>query len=83
MQMSIETAKMSERGQMILPIEIREEINATAGTIFAVSVIDPETVVMKKIDTEQLVEEFKRLRGRTRKLSPAKIEAEIHASRGS
>ena len=81
--MSMETAKMSERGQIIIPKEVREEIGASASTIFAVSTLDKDTIVMKKIDTNSLVEEFRRIRSRTKKLSPAQIEAEIHEYRKS
>lgn len=81
--MSMETAKMSERGQIIIPKEIREEIGASTNTIFVVSTLDKETIVMKKIDARALVEEFRRIRSRTKKMSPAEIEAEIHAYRKS
>jgi len=74
---------MSERGQIIIPKEIREEIGASTNTIFAVSTLDKETIVMKKLDTNSLVEEFRRIRSRTKKLSPARIEAEIHEYRKS
>ena len=74
---------MSERGQIIIPKEIREEIGASTNTIFAVSALDKDTIVMKKIDAQSLVEEFRRIRSRTKKLSPAEIEAEIHAYRKS
>jgi len=77
----IETAKMSERGQIIIPKYIREEIDASTDTIFAVSSIDKDTIVMKKLDTTSLTAEFKRLRSKTKKLSPEKIEAEINAAR--
>ncbi len=81
MQMSVETAKMSERGQIIIPKDIREDINATTDTIFAVSTIDKDTIVMKKLDTKALVNEFNRLRSKAKKVSPDKIEEEINAAR--
>lgn len=81
--MNMETAKMSERGQIIIPKEIREEIGASTNTIFAVSTLDKDTIVMKKLDARSLVEEFRRIRSRTKKMSPAEIEAEIHAYRKS
>lgn len=77
----IETAKMSERGQIIIPKEVREEIDASTDTIFAVSVLNKDTLVMKKIDTTALISEFKRLRNKAKKMSQDKIEAEIHAAR--
>ena len=77
----IETAKMSERGQIIIPKDIREAIGANTNTIFAVSTIAKDTVVMKKLDTSPLVEEFRRLRAKSKKVPPEKIEAEINAAR--
>ncbi|MEK6943162.1 MAG: AbrB/MazE/SpoVT family DNA-binding domain-containing protein [Nanoarchaeota archaeon] len=79
--MRMETAKMSERGQIIIPKEIREEVGASTDSIFAVSTLDKDTIVMRKIDRDALVEEFRRIRSRTKKMSPAQIEAEIHAYR--
>ena len=72
----IETAKMSERGQIIIPKEIRGEINADIGTIFAVSTLDKDTIVMKKLD---LVSEFRKLRGKARKVSPQSQAAALPA----
>ena len=79
--MSIETAKMSERGQIIIPKEIREQIRADKDTLFAVSTLDNNTIVMKKIDTDSLLKQFKDMRKRTAKLSEAQINAEIRAYR--
>ena len=67
--MSIETAKMSERGQIIIPKEVREDVDAATDTIFAVSSIDKDTIVMKKLDTRKLTEEFRRLRSKAKKIS--------------
>lgn len=72
---------MSERGQIIIPKEVREEVGASTNTVFVVDALDKDTIVMKKLDTQSLVEEFRRIRSRTKKLSPEKIEAEIHAYR--
>ena len=77
----IETAKMSDRGQIIIPKDVREEIGASTDTIFAVSTLDKNTIVMKKLDTTALVAEFRKLRDKTKKIAPEKIEAEINASR--
>ncbi|MFH1316566.1 MAG: hypothetical protein ABII01_03545 [Candidatus Woesearchaeota archaeon] len=79
--MSVETAKMSERGQIIIPKEIRNEVDANKNTIFVVSSIDKDTIVMKKMDTDSIVKEFLRMRKKTKKMSPKRIEAEIHAYR--
>ena len=77
----IETAKMSDRGQIIIPKDIREEVDATTDTIFAVSTLDKDTIVMKKLDTKALAAEFKVLRGRVKKVTPEQIGAEIDAAR--
>ena len=77
----IETAKMSGRGQIIIPKDVREEIDASTNTIFAVSTIDKDTIVMKKLDTRALITEFKRLRSKAKKVSQSKIEAKINAAR--
>ncbi|HLC95998.1 MAG TPA: AbrB/MazE/SpoVT family DNA-binding domain-containing protein [Candidatus Nanoarchaeia archaeon] len=77
----IETAKMSDRGQIIIPKDIRQEINASGDTLFAVSSIDKDTIVMKKLDTSSLTAEFRRLRSKAKKISPHKIGEEIHAAR--
>ena len=79
--MSIETAKMSERGQMIIPKEIREEVGASTDTIFAISALNKDTIVMKRLNTKKLVEEFRTLRSKAKKISSENIEAEIHEAR--
>ena len=79
--MSVETAKMSERGQIIIPKEVREEVDALTDTIFVVSTLDKETIVMKKLNTQSMVEEFRQLRNRAKKMSPRRIEAIIHEAR--
>lgn len=81
MQMVIETAKMSERGQVIIPKEVREAVGASTDTIFAFGTINKDTIVMKKLDTRSLIEEFKKLRSKAKKVSPEEIEEEIHAYR--
>ncbi|MBU0628485.1 MAG: hypothetical protein KKC75_04800 [Nanoarchaeota archaeon] len=42
---------------------------------------DKDTLVMKQLDTNTLVSEFNRLRSKTKKLTPARIEEEINAAR--
>ena len=79
--MTIETAKMSERGQIIIPKEIRQAVQAVTNSIFAVSALSKDTIIMKKLDTTSLLEEFKSLRKQTKKFSAKEIEEEIHAYR--
>ncbi len=49
-EMEVETTKMSSRGQIVIPQDIREELNATEGTVFAV-IGSKDTIVLKKIET--------------------------------
>ena len=72
---------MSERGQIIIPKEIRDEIGASTNTIFAVSTLDKDTIVMKKLNPEEFIRQFREYRRKYAKMSPAQIEAEIHAYR--
>ena len=80
--MELETAKMSERGQIIIPKHIREYIGAAERTIFTVMPLDKETIIMKKLDTLPLTEEFKNIRSREHEqLTPQEIDEEIAQSR--
>ena len=47
--MVVETTKMSSRGQVVIPQDIREEIKAGEGTIFAVLSSD-NTIILKKME---------------------------------
>ena len=48
--MSIETLKMSSKGQVVIPFDMRNEIGAGEGTLFA-AVNTDDTIVLKKIST--------------------------------
>jgi len=57
----IETIKMSSKGQVVIPQEMREEMHAKEGTVFAI-VGSKDTLVLKKIMTpskEELIRELK------------------------
>lgn len=78
----VETAKMSERGQIIIPKEIREYIEATEDTIFTIMPLDRETIIMKKLDKIKLIQEFRSIRkGLKDKLTPEEIKEEIKEAR--
>ena len=72
---------MSERGQIIIPRGVRKQVHADTDTIFVVDTLDKDTIVMKKLDSKALIEEFNQIRKRTKKMSSAQIEAEIHEFR--
>ena len=58
--MPAETIKMSSRGQIVIPQDIREELKASEGTIFSV-VSAKDTIILKKVDTpskEDLIKEI-------------------------
>ncbi len=61
--MVVETIKMSSKGQVVIPQNIREEIEADEGTVFAV-VSSRDTIVLKKIATpskEALIKELRKI----------------------
>ena len=61
--MSVETVRMSSKGQIVIPQDVREELYATEGTLFAV-VGNKDTVILKKIETpskEQLIKDLKNI----------------------
>lgn len=58
--MHAETIKMSSRGQIVIPQDIREELKASEGTIFSV-VSAKDTIILKKLLTpskEDLIREI-------------------------
>ena len=58
--MTIETIKMSSKGQIVIPFDIRKEIDAQEGTLFAV-VSSEDTIVLKKLETPSKEEMIKEL----------------------
>jgi bifunctional DNA-binding transcriptional regulator/antitoxin component of YhaV-PrlF toxin-antitoxin module len=81
MEEIIETTKMSTRGQVIIPKDVREYINARDDAIFTVVPLDKDTILMKKMDKKKLLQEFRKIRASIKKLSPDKIKNEIRAYR--
>lgn len=78
----LETAKMSERGQIIIPKDVRDYIGAREDTIFTVMPLDKETIVMKKLDKMKIIHEFRNIRKNVKnKLTPQEVNREIHDAR--
>lgn len=48
--MTLETVKMSSKGQIVIPRDLREELKVGEGTLFGV-VRSKDTLILKKIDT--------------------------------
>ncbi len=67
--MEVETTKMSSRGQIVIPQDIRDELNAKEGTVFAV-IGSKETIILKKLETpskEGLIKELESIAKEGRK----------------
>jgi AbrB family looped-hinge helix DNA binding protein len=79
--MAIETAKMSERGQVIIPKGVRERIHAEENTLFTVMPLDSDTIIMKKLDKKKLVDEFRNIRAKIKKVAQEEIREEIKKAR--
>ena len=61
--MAVEMVKMSSKGQIVIPQNIRAEIHASEGTMFAV-VSGRDSIVLKKVATpskEELINELKEI----------------------
>ena len=67
--MVVETVKMSSKGQIVIPQDIREELRVSEGTVFAVFGTK-DTIVLKKIETprkEELIKDLENLAKKARK----------------
>ncbi len=72
--MTIETIRMSSKGQIVIPRDVREEIDADEGTLFAV-LAGKDSVVLKKIKTpskDDLIREMEVIAKEGRKRLEAK-----------
>ena len=79
--MAVEMIKMSSKGQIVIPQDIRAEICASEGTMFAV-VSGRDSIVLKKIippSKEELICELKKIakEGRRRLEAKGIKEADI------
>lgn len=79
--MEMETTKMSSRGQVVIPENVRATVSASEGTLFAV-VGSRDTIVLKKIcmpSKEALIKDLEKIaqEGRTRLESKGLKESDI------
>ncbi|MFH1587155.1 MAG: hypothetical protein ABID38_04820 [Candidatus Diapherotrites archaeon] len=82
MEAILETTKMSTKGQVIIPKGTRKFIKAGRDTVFAVFPLDKGTVVLKKIERKEILDEFRKLRAGVRKrLSEGEINEIVHKVR--
>ena len=80
--MEMETTKMSSRGQVVIPENVRAVVSASEGTLFAV-VGSRDTIVLKKIgmpSKEALIKDLEKIaqEGRKRLESKGLKESDIH-----
>jgi bifunctional DNA-binding transcriptional regulator/antitoxin component of YhaV-PrlF toxin-antitoxin module len=82
---SVEPAKMSTRGQIVIPQVVRERVKIGKDALFMVGALDDETIILKKVDRQKMVSELLSIRKKilqsTGGLTSKEIEAEIHAYR--
>ena len=72
--MAVEIIKMSSKGQIVIPQDIRAEIHASEGTIFAV-ISERDSIVLKKVATpskEDLISELQNIAKEGKKRLEAK-----------
>lgn len=87
MRNEIEFTKMSSRGQIVIPQDIRESMNLKEGTPFAVMKHD-DTIVLKKIkmpspkETFEKISEWGQRFAKERGLKEGDVEKIIHKRRG-
>lgn len=65
----METTRMSSKGQVVIPQDIREEVGAVEGTIFSVMGMD-DTVILKKVETpskEELIRHLDEIAAKNQK----------------
>ncbi len=79
--MEMETTKMSSRGQVVIPENVRAMVSASEGTLFAV-VGSRDTIVLKKIglpSKEALIKDLEKIaqEGRKRLESKGLRESDI------
>ncbi len=76
--MHVELTTIGERGQVVIPRQIRDKMPAPKGTLFSVVLVDKDIIVMKRVDKQQLIGEFKTLRNAIKKkFTEEEIIAEV------
>ena len=67
--MEVETTKMSSKGQIVIPQDLREELDIEEGTLFAV-IGTKDTIILKKLETpskESLIKDLENMAKQGRK----------------
>ncbi len=88
--MEIEITRMSSKGQVVIPQDIRESMKAKEGTLFAVFGTD-DTILLKRMEIpskEKLIESFNKIGAEGRKrmekmgIKESDVPKLIHKMRG-
>ncbi len=58
--MELETVRMSSKGQIVIPQDMREQLHADEGTLF-MALRNGDTIILKKIETPSREELMKRI----------------------
>ncbi|MCX6800873.1 MAG: AbrB/MazE/SpoVT family DNA-binding domain-containing protein [Candidatus Diapherotrites archaeon] len=82
MQPIVETTKMSTKGQIIIPKEVRDFTQSKENTLFTVTPVNTDTIILKKLNRQEMVKEFQKIRQEVKgKLSEDEINDLIHKVR--
>ena len=82
MEAIVETTRMSTKGQVIIPQKTREFTRSEKETLFFVTPIDKNTIMLKKMNTQQIVQELHNIRKRVKnKMAEAEINGLVHKTR--
>ena len=82
METIVETTRMSTKGQVIIPQKTRKFTHSERETLFVVTPIDRNTIMLKKMNTQQIVQELHNIRSRVKnKMTEGEINAVVHKSR--
>ena len=82
MEAIVETTRMSTKGQLLIPKHIREFTNSGKNSLFTVVPLNSETIILKKINSSEMIKEFRKLRSEVKnKLSEDEINEIIHKVR--
>jgi bifunctional DNA-binding transcriptional regulator/antitoxin component of YhaV-PrlF toxin-antitoxin module len=66
MEAIIEMTKMSTKGQVQVPKDVRDFTNSKTNTQFTIMPLDKETIVLKKLNKEEAIKEIDRIRARVK-----------------
>lgn len=82
MQPIVETTKMSTKGQIIIPKEVRDFTQSKENTLFTVTPVNTDTIILKKLNRREMVKGFQKIRQEVKdKLSEDEINDLIHKVR--